>query len=129
MNSALVSDLIGSSNVVYYCLIIKIIGNEVGVEFTTHTIIIVTTVTVMGFVLISATMLVIGFVCGCWFRCTNPYNYKGSSERAACHRSQQCIENSSSALYEQVYIDSQEGGLDLKENVAYVSTQEIKTLN
>jgi hypothetical protein len=75
----------------------------------------------MGIVLISATMLlVIGFVYGCWFRrTTQPRPYKDSSERAAYHRSQQCIDYN---------IDSQEGGLDLIENVAYVSTQQIKTI-
>ena len=87
--------------------------------------IIATTVAFMGFVLISVVMIVISV---CWFRHTHSCPYKDSSERATHHRSQQHIENSSRALYEEVYIDPQEGGrLDLKENVAYVSTQQIKT--
>ena len=79
----------------------------------------------MGFILISVAIIVIGFVCGCWFRHTHSRPYKDSSEGATYHKSQQRIENSCGALYEEVY--TQEGGLDLKENVAYVSTQQIKT--
>ena len=88
--------------------------------------IIATTVAFMGFVLISVVIIAIGFVCGCWFRHANSRPYKDSSvsEGATYHRSQR-IENSCRALYEEVY--TQEVGLDLKENIAYVSTQQIKT--
>ena len=85
-------------------------------------IIIVFSVTVTTFLLISIIMWVIGFICG---RC----QYKRSpADRTIDHTSdshvQQQIESHLGALDEQVY---SELGLDLTENVAYISTQAIKT--
>ena len=67
-------------------------------------------------------MWVIGFACG---RC----RFKESSGRTVdcTSDSQQWIESCLSILDEQVHKDSQELGLDLTENVAYISTQRIKT--
>ena len=67
-------------------------------------------------------MWVIGFACGCC-------RYKESSGRTVDHTSdsQQQIESCLSVLDEQVHKNSQEFGLDLTENDAYVSTLRIKS--
>ena len=93
--------------------------------------IIVPSVAATGIVLLTTT-LVIGVICGYW-SCRTSQN-KGSSGRATHHRSQQQIatESCPSAVYEQVCIGEydREQVLDLTDNIAYVSTQEItKTKN
>ena len=77
--------------------------------------------TITAFFLISIIMWMIEFYCG---RC----RYKGSSSRTVDHTSDQSqqVESCLSTLDEQVHNDTPELGLDLTENVAYVSTQRLQ---
>ena len=107
-------------HIIYACT-----GERASTEYTSLRVVItiVSLVTITAFFLISIIMWVIGFACG---RC----RYKESPVRTVDHTSdsQQQIESCLSVLDEQVHKNhSQEFGLDLTENVAYVSTQRIKT--
>ena len=74
--------------------------------------------------------LVMGVICGCWFCHTN--QDKGSSGKATDNRSQQQIADEScprETVHEQVcigeYNQERLQAVDLTDNIAYVSTQEI----
>ena len=75
-------------------------------------------IAIVAAIIIFIILVVVGFACGHWF-CQHTNQHKGSPGpgRTTYHRSQQQTE----------CIDPQEQGLDLTENVAYISTQQIET--